>query len=109
MIVIRKERVKGMGLYRHGSKDYSIEIPHEEEKPIVGQVVWLAGDGKSVVTVGKVDYLLCDGREVGRRQYPELFTVLGSRYGGGDGVKTYNLPDLGDLWGVNGYIRSGSA
>lgn len=38
-------------------------------------------------------YFDCDGRSLRVIDYPELYAVLGTRYGG-DGVNTFNLPDL---------------
>jgi microcystin-dependent protein len=39
-------------------------------------------------------WMKCDGREVERLEYSELFAVIGTTYGGGNGVSTFNLPDL---------------
>lgn len=39
-------------------------------------------------------YLVCDGSAVGREEYPELFAVIGTNYGSGDGLTTFNLPNL---------------
>lgn len=39
-------------------------------------------------------YLLCDGREVSRTTYADLFAVIGTTYGAGNGTSTFNLPDL---------------
>lgn len=39
-------------------------------------------------------YLLCDGSAVSRTDYSELFSVIGSVYGNGDGSTTFNLPNL---------------
>ena len=41
-------------------------------------------------------YLLCDGREVSRTDYPYLFDTIGTAYGEGDGSTTFNLPNLKD-------------
>jgi hypothetical protein len=38
-------------------------------------------------------WLLCDGREVPRAFLPELFSIIGTSFGHGDGVNTFNLPD----------------
>ena len=38
-------------------------------------------------------WLYCDGRAVSRETYADLFLVIGTLHGGGDGVRTYNLPD----------------
>lgn len=38
-------------------------------------------------------WLECDGSAVSRTTYADLFTVLGTTYGSGDGSTTFNLPD----------------
>ena len=38
--------------------------------------------------------LACDGSEISRAAYNELFAVLGTKAGAGDGSTTFNLPDL---------------
>lgn len=38
-------------------------------------------------------WLLCDGRAVSRTTYKELFAVIGTTYGSGNGSTTFNLPD----------------
>lgn len=37
--------------------------------------------------------LVCDGSAVSRTDYSELFAVIGTNYGVGDGSTTFNLPD----------------
>ena len=39
-------------------------------------------------------YLICDGSEVSRTEYADLFAVIGTTYGEGDGATTFNLPNL---------------
>ena len=39
-------------------------------------------------------WLICDGRAVGRTQYPSLFSVIGTSYGAGDTTSTFNLPNM---------------
>ena len=39
-------------------------------------------------------YLLCDGQAVGRTAYANLFALIGTTYGAGDGSTTFSLPDL---------------
>lgn len=39
-------------------------------------------------------WLICDGRGVARGEQAALFAVIGTVYGIGDGVSTFNLPDL---------------
>ena len=39
-------------------------------------------------------FLLCDGSAVSRSTYADLFTLIGTTYGAGNGTTTFNLPDL---------------
>lgn len=39
-------------------------------------------------------WLECDGSEVSRDEYSDLFAIIGIIYGSGDGSTTFNLPDL---------------
>ena len=39
-------------------------------------------------------YLLCDGTAVSRTTYADLFAVISTTYGVGDGSLTFNVPDL---------------
>jgi phage-related tail fiber protein len=55
--------------------------------PVGSIVIWSTED----VPEG---YLMCDGGEVLRSQFEDLFDVIGERYGAGDGSTTFNLPDL---------------
>jgi hypothetical protein len=51
----------------------------------------------------KVGWLVCDGDEVKRDKYPQLFKAIGPIWGRGDNVKTFKLPDLRGIFlrGVN--------
>lgn len=51
----------------------------------------------SVVPTG---YLWCAGQAVSRTAYAALFNAIGIAYGGGDGVLTFNVPDLRGRVGV---------
>ena len=39
-------------------------------------------------------YLYCDGSDVSRQAYDKLFAAIGTTWGEGDGVETFNIPDL---------------
>lgn len=67
------------------------------------------GESSSIVPVDMIDvgtivpysgseapknWLICDGRAVSRATYVELFNVIGTTYGTGDGSTTFNLPNL---------------
>lgn len=45
-------------------------------------------------TVDPSYWLICDGRAISRIAYSELFLVIGTTYGAGDGSTTFNIPDL---------------
>lgn len=40
------------------------------------------------------NWLLCDGSAVSRTTYSSLFSAIGTIYGDGDGVNTFNVPNL---------------
>jgi microcystin-dependent protein len=54
----------------------------------VGSVVAFATD------IDPAGFILCDGSAVSRIEYAELFAVIGTRHGSGDGSTTFNLPDM---------------
>ena len=39
-------------------------------------------------------WLLCNGSEISRTDYKDLFQVIGTVYGAGNGFDTFNLPDF---------------
>lgn len=39
-------------------------------------------------------FLLCDGSLISRTAYPILFAAIGTRWGSGDGLTTFALPDM---------------
>lgn len=43
------------------------------------------------------NFLECDGSAVSRTTYADLFTVIGTTYGTGDGSTTFNLPDYREV------------
>lgn len=53
-----------------------------------GSILWFAGEK---IPAG---YLECDGRAVSRTDYQRLFAVLDTSFGVGNGVTTFNVPDL---------------
>lgn len=45
-------------------------------------------------TSAPTGYLVADGSAISRSTYADLFAVIGTTYGAGDGSTTFNLPDL---------------
>jgi len=52
------------------------------------------------------DWLICDGSAISRTIYSDLFAVVGTLYGSGDGSTTFNIPDIRGRTPV-GYAASG--
>lgn len=63
-----------------GTKEY-LQVP-------VGTILDYAG------TTEPEGYLFCYGQAVSRTTYAELFAVISTTYGAGNGTTTFNLPDL---------------
>lgn len=45
-------------------------------------------------TTAPEGWLLCQGQAISRTEYADLFAVIGTNFGSGDGSTTFNLPDL---------------
>lgn len=61
----------------------------------------IAGDTLPVGTIAiyplgnaPANWLALDGKAISRTEYAELFTVLGTAYGAGNGSTTFNIPDF---------------
>ena len=48
---------------------------------------------KTASSVAPFGWLLCDGSEISRTTYSDLFAAIGTTYGIGDGSTTFNIPD----------------
>lgn len=51
------------------------------------------GDYSISARVSKPKHILCDGQAVSRATYADLFAVIGTTFGVGDGSTTFNVPD----------------
>ena len=52
------------------------------------------GDIKaSVIAQNHDNWILCNGQELSRSDYSELFEIIGENFGKGNGVTTFNVPD----------------
>ena len=62
-------------------------------------------------TTAPSGYLKCNGAAVSRTTYADLFAIIGTTWGEGDGSSTFNVPDLrGEFvrgWADNGSVDSG--
>ena len=62
-------------------------------------------------SVAPEGWALCDGSAINRNTYEKLFLVISTAYGTGDGVNTFNLPDMRGVFprgaGTNGTSNYG--
>lgn len=56
----------------------------------IGEIKWFA------FNTAPEGYLVCNGANVSRETYADLFAVIGTTFGEGDGSTTYTLPNLID-------------
>ena len=79
-------------------------IPYWYFKEKIKQELFLIGEVKTYTgTEVPNGWLLCDGAELSRNHYPDLFNVIGTTYGSGDGISTFELPTYTDSTSVLGY------
>lgn len=64
-----------------------------DRAPIGSALMWFTG-------VAPTGYLFCEGQAVSRATYADLFALIGTTYGAGDGSTTFNLPDLRDRFPI---------
>lgn len=73
------------GIYQNSIDIESIDLESILPK---GMITTFAGD------TAPTGWLVCDGSAVSRTTYRDLFLVVGTIYGSGDGSTTFNLPNL---------------
>lgn len=62
--------------------------PETPETALIGEIkMWSAATAPD-------KWLLCDGAAISRTTYADLFTVVSTTYGVGDGTTTFNIPDF---------------
>ena len=84
------ENIKGVPLSSLANNIYNL-IASKIGATIPVGVIYPFGGGNGKVPAG---YLPCDGRAVSRTQYSALFNVIGTSFGNGDTINTFNVPDL---------------
>lgn len=81
--------------YATGSVDTNALGPGSVTLPAVGSdvlppgTIWMYGGD-----VAPAGWLLCDGSAVSRTTYSALYSIIGIKEGSGDGINTFNVPDL---------------
>ena len=85
--------------------DGKVYLKKDDGTPTIVEVTGgTGGGGGTTIPAGVINqyagatapsgWLLCDGSAVSRSTYANLFSVLSTNYGAGDGTTTFNLPDL---------------
>lgn len=90
-----KVELKNKGVWQEISKTQLLSVPYAEvagnaQPAPTGSILAFAGPKEKVPT----GWLLCDGRELKRTEYPALYDVIGTAWGHGDGSTTFRAPDL---------------
>lgn len=65
---------------------------------VIGEIMMFSGGAEGIS-----DFLPCNGAAISRETYADLFAVIGTKYGAGNGSTTFNVPNI-----VNGKIISGN-
>lgn len=76
------------------SGDYLIDgVPIGGGGGVSGDTFPIGGILPYPSSTAPTNWLVCDGSAVSRTTYAELFAVIGTNYGAGDGSTTFNLPN----------------
>ena len=76
--------------YKIGLMEHSLVVPEDISAIPLGTILPYSANTLNP----PAGYLFCDGSAVSRSMYPDLFALIGTLYGAGDGVSTFNLPNL---------------
>jgi hypothetical protein len=87
---IIKRNVTTTNVLQAGGGDVAITFLKSPTGSITAFVTTTAPDG----------WLLCNGAAVSRTTYADLFAIIGTRFGSGNGTTTFNLPNLNDTFFV---------
>ena len=74
----------------NGARQQILAVPRSLDGTPPGVVDAFAGDTNAI----PAGWLLCDGSEVSIERYRALYSVISTNWGG-DGVTSFNVPDLG--------------
>ena len=89
-----------LSLGNNGTEQDFIDSLSTAVVPIGAIQLWPTGTAPS-------DWMLCDGQAISRTAYADLFALIGTTYGTGDGTTTFNLPTMSDpVSGVSYMIKA---
>lgn len=92
--------VNNVQMRKYLNGNTSMPITYDLMVPLGGIIQYIASGALQ-------GFLVCDGSAVSRTTYAELFAVIGTAFGSGDGSTTFNLPDFtaSDVTGLAHWIR----
>ena len=76
------------------SGDFTITGDLTVNGSISGQNAFSTGDFVWSYASSKSGFLLCNGAAISRTTYADLYAVIGTKFGTGNGSTTFNLPDM---------------
>lgn len=83
----------------NGTRDINIEqLKNELKQELLQEISASANPTGTIIAYSAnnvpTGYLKCEGQAVSRTEYNNLFNIIGTTYGNGDGSTTFNVPDL---------------
>ena len=69
--------------------DNAIQI----SKEFMNSLIKIGDIKASVIAENHDNWVLCNGQELSRNEYSELYDLIGDKFGKGNGVTTFNVPD----------------
>jgi microcystin-dependent protein len=108
-------------IHRDGSKPFTGEVSlgtfkitnvapgsAADDAATVGQLAGTLPTGfivmYSAAVSPAVSWLVCDGTAISRTSYSDLFGIIGTSFGVGDGATTFNIPDLQNRFPYGGTV-----
>jgi len=88
---------------------------HSTDIVPIGGIIMYAGGSKTDPAPTLNNFLYCDGSAISRTTYSNLFNVIGTTFGAGNGSTTFNIPNLKGVvprgmgqQAINGRTKDGS-
>ena len=91
--------------YKIGLMEHSLVVPEDISSIPLGTILPYSANTLNP----PAGFLFCDGSAVSRTMYPDLFALIGTLYGSGDGSTTFNLPNLIGNKFLEGYSSAGTS
>ncbi len=96
---------------------YDVSTNEKKASPslVAGGTLYADSPVGTILPFGGLDdkipsgWLKCNGQEVSRTTYAELFTVIGTAFGSGDGTSTFNVPDMRETVPVGYGLNDGNS